>query len=52
MGFWAGAAAVIVLVVIAVVLLYALALWWSVREESFISTVWGVVRQVATGDFW
>jgi hypothetical protein len=50
--FWAWALIVIALALVVTVLLYALALWAGAREESYWETVWGLVKQIATGDFW
>lgn len=34
-----------------ILMLYALAIWLSLREEPYLSTVWNVAKQVFTGEF-
>lgn len=52
MGFLAGAVTVIVLAGVAVMLLYALGIWRSVNDESFLETLRDVAKQWFSGDFW
>lgn len=52
MGFWAAIAAVIVSAAAVIVLLYALALWVSVRDESYFQTLCDLTKQLFSGDFW
>lgn len=51
MGFWGVAVVALVFAALAAVLLYAFAVWVSVSDESYLATVWGLVKQMLSGDF-
>ena len=49
--FWAGVGVVVLLTVAAVVLLYAYGVA-KATDESVTETVRGLIKQIASGDFW
>lgn len=52
MGFWADFLIVLAASAAVIAALYALAIWASVRDESYFTTLWNLVKQIVTGEFW
>lgn len=50
--FWAGALIVLATSAAVIAALYAFALWASARSESYFTTLWNLVKQICSGDFW
>lgn len=49
--FWAALLGALLLCAAIAVLLYALAVWVSVRDESYLETVRDLIKQIASGEF-